>query len=51
MCFCVLNTEAMAASGKTDRSPHEQEIKFFAKVPTNLQLQSCEDRLHPGPVL
>lgn len=27
-----LNPEAMAASGKTDRSPHEQEIKFFAKV-------------------
>lgn len=24
----------MAASGKTDRSPHEQEIKFFAKVRT-----------------
>lgn len=27
-----MNPEAMAASGKTDRSPHEQEIKFFAKV-------------------
>ena len=30
-CF-FFNPEAMAASGKTDRSPHEQEIKFFAKV-------------------
>uniref|UniRef100_A0A665VN75 Ryanodine receptor 3 n=1 Tax=Echeneis naucrates TaxID=173247 RepID=A0A665VN75_ECHNA len=28
----IFTTEAMAASGKTDRSPHEQEIKFFAKV-------------------
>lgn len=28
--------EAMAASGKTDRSPHEQEIKFFAKVRATL---------------
>lgn len=32
----TLNAEAMAASGKTDRSPHEQEIKFFAKVGTSL---------------
>lgn len=28
----VPTAEAMAASGKTDRSPHEKEIKFFAKV-------------------
>ncbi|CAL8272401.1 unnamed protein product [Merluccius merluccius] len=28
----VAHLEAMAISGKTDRSPHEQEIKFFAKV-------------------
>ncbi|KAM9341381.1 ryanodine receptor 3 [Symphorus nematophorus] len=28
----IAHLEAMAASGKTDRSPHEQEIKFFAKV-------------------
>ncbi|XP_056249309.1 ryanodine receptor 3-like isoform X2 [Seriola aureovittata] len=28
----ITHLEAMAASGKTDRSPHEQEIKFFAKV-------------------
>ncbi|XP_067335777.1 ryanodine receptor 3-like isoform X26 [Channa argus] len=28
----ISHLEAMAASGKTDRSPHEQEIKFFAKV-------------------
>lgn len=32
MDFYDFNTESMAASGKTDRSPHEQEIKFFAKV-------------------
>lgn len=30
------SVEAMAASGKTDRSPHEQEIKFFAKVRATL---------------
>lgn len=28
----TLNPEAMATSGKTDKSPHDQEIKFFAKV-------------------
>nr|XP_020441896.1 ryanodine receptor 3-like [Monopterus albus] len=28
----ITHLESMAASGKTDRSPHEQEIKFFAKV-------------------
>ncbi|XP_067310941.1 ryanodine receptor 3 isoform X2 [Pseudorasbora parva] len=28
----IAHLEAMAASGKNDRSPHEQEIKFFAKV-------------------
>ncbi|XP_053702100.1 ryanodine receptor 3-like isoform X3 [Synchiropus splendidus] len=28
----IAHLEAMAATGKTDRSPHEQEIKFFAKV-------------------
>ncbi|XP_030299708.1 ryanodine receptor 3 isoform X8 [Sparus aurata] len=28
----IAHLESMAASGKTDRSPHEQEIKFFAKV-------------------
>ncbi|XP_040054763.2 ryanodine receptor 3 isoform X15 [Gasterosteus aculeatus] len=28
----IAHLEAMAASGKTDRSPYEQEIKFFAKV-------------------
>lgn len=27
-----VNTEAMATSGKMDKSPHDQEIKFFAKV-------------------
>ncbi|XP_030575089.1 ryanodine receptor 3 [Archocentrus centrarchus] len=28
----IAHLEAMATTGKTDRSPHEQEIKFFAKV-------------------
>ncbi|CAL8286331.1 unnamed protein product [Lota lota] len=28
----IAHLETMAISGKTDRSPHEQEIKFFAKV-------------------
>ena len=28
----VVDPEAMATSGKTDKSPHDQEIKFFAKV-------------------
>ncbi len=28
----IVNPEAMATSGKTDKSPHDQEIKFFAKV-------------------
>lgn len=28
----LVNPEAMATSGKTDKSPHDQEIKFFAKV-------------------
>uniref|UniRef100_A0A4W5N343 Ryanodine receptor 3 n=1 Tax=Hucho hucho TaxID=62062 RepID=A0A4W5N343_9TELE len=28
----IAHLEAMATSGKTDKSPHEQEIKFFAKV-------------------
>ncbi|XP_041952430.1 ryanodine receptor 3 isoform X1 [Alosa sapidissima] len=28
----IAHLEAMASSGKTDKSPHEQEIKFFAKI-------------------
>ncbi|XP_052001465.1 LOW QUALITY PROTEIN: ryanodine receptor 3 [Xyrauchen texanus] len=28
----IAHLEAMATSGKNDKSPHEQEIKFFAKV-------------------
>ncbi len=28
----AVHSEAMATSGKTDKSPHDQEIKFFAKV-------------------
>lgn len=30
--LCIYFSEAMASSGKTDKSPHDQEIKFFAKV-------------------
>ncbi|MED6280063.1 hypothetical protein CHARACLAT_007033, partial [Characodon lateralis] len=28
----IAHLEAMATSGKTDKSPHDQEIKFFAKT-------------------
>ncbi|XP_036397613.1 ryanodine receptor 3-like isoform X4 [Megalops cyprinoides] len=28
----IAHLEAMATSGKSDKSPHDQEIKFFAKV-------------------
>ncbi|XP_043930092.1 ryanodine receptor 3 [Protopterus annectens] len=28
----IAHLEAMASSGKTEKSPHEQEIKFFAKI-------------------
>uniref|UniRef100_A0A671PEV2 Ryanodine receptor 3-like n=1 Tax=Sinocyclocheilus anshuiensis TaxID=1608454 RepID=A0A671PEV2_9TELE len=28
----IAHLEAMASSGKTEKSPHDQEIKFFAKV-------------------
>lgn len=28
---CIL-AEAIVTSGKTEKSPHDQEIKFFAKV-------------------
>ncbi|KAA0708571.1 Ryanodine receptor 3 [Triplophysa tibetana] len=28
----IAHLEAMASSGKTDKSPHDQEIKFFAKI-------------------
>ncbi|XP_009293048.2 ryanodine receptor 3 isoform X1 [Danio rerio] len=28
----IAHLEAMATSGKTDKSPHDQEIKFFAKI-------------------
>lgn len=32
---CVF-VEAIVISGKTERSPHDQEIKFFAKVSDSL---------------
>lgn len=31
-CRVFVLAEAMATSGKADKSPHDQEIKFFAKV-------------------
>lgn len=30
--FTPLFAEAIVSSGKTEKSPHDQEIKFFAKV-------------------
>lgn len=30
LCVCV--AEAVVSSGRVEKSPHEQEIKFFAKV-------------------
>lgn len=30
--FTFLFAEAIVSSGKTEKSPHDQEIKFFAKV-------------------
>lgn len=34
ICVCLDCTlaEAIVTSGKTEKSPHDQEIKFFAKV-------------------
>ena len=29
---CVAFSEAVVSSGRVEKSPHEQEIKFFAKV-------------------
>lgn len=30
--FLFVFVEAIVSSGKTEKSPHDQEIKFFAKV-------------------
>ena len=30
--FAFFLTEAVVSSGRVEKSPHEQEIKFFAKV-------------------
>lgn len=30
--FALCFTEAVVSSGRVEKSPHEQEIKFFAKV-------------------
>lgn len=32
VCLDYILAEAIVTSGKTEKSPHEQEIKFFAKV-------------------
>lgn len=34
ICVCLdcILAEAIVTSGKTEKSPHDQEIKFFAKV-------------------
>jgi len=32
VCLDCILAEALVTSGKTEKSPHEQEIKFFAKV-------------------
>lgn len=37
----LVNPEAMATSGKTDKSPHDQEIKFFAKVQKSINTFFC----------
>lgn len=31
-CYYFFRTEAVVSSGRVEKSPHEQEIKFFAKV-------------------
>lgn len=32
LSFHYFFAEAIVSSGKTEKSPHDQEIKFFAKV-------------------
>lgn len=32
ICLDCILAEAIVTSGKTEKSPHDQEIKFFAKV-------------------
>lgn len=49
--------EAVVSSGRVEKSPHEQEIKFFAKVRGGLRkLEGAGDRvasptLHPVPLI
>lgn len=38
LCVTCVFVEAIVISGKTERSPHDQEIKFFAKVSDSLCL-------------
>ncbi|XP_069017865.1 ryanodine receptor 3 isoform X1 [Embiotoca jacksoni] len=40
----IAHLEAMATSGKTDKSPHDQEIKFFAKVLLPLSDQTFKNQ-------
>lgn len=40
LCVTCVFVEAIVISGKTERSPHDQEIKFFAKVSASLCLPS-----------
>lgn len=37
-CAACVFVEAIVSSGKTEKSPHDQEIKFFAKVSDSLYL-------------
>lgn len=32
LLLLLLSPEAVVSSGRVEKSPHEQEIKFFAKV-------------------
>lgn len=48
----ALPTEAVVSSGRVEKSPHEQEIKFFAKVRGGLRnWRHCvlEESLYPSP--
>lgn len=38
LCVTFVFVEAIVSSGKTEKSPHDQEIKFFAKVSDSLHL-------------
>ena len=51
LCVTFVFAEAIVSSGKTEKSPHDQEIKFFAKVSDSLHLTglpSSWDLYHLG---